>query len=103
MIKIRVTLICLIVLLLFLVAGVAWAGSSDNYAVEWWVKSGGGAPAASVSGDITLNGALGQTAIGNSTAGSNYVLGAGYWSARGPYAGATLEEGIYLPLILRNS
>lgn len=100
MIKTRIALASLIVLLLFLLAGVAWAGSSANYAVEWWVKSGGGAPATSGSGNIALNGSLGQTAIGDSTsAGSDYTLGAGYWYG-------TAVEGlrpVYLPIILRGA
>ncbi len=102
MIKIRVTLASLIVLLILLMASVAWAGSSATYAVEWSVKSGGGAPA-TTSGNVSLRGTLGQTAIGNSTStGDDYTLGAGYWSARGPF-GEPDALPVYLPVILRNS
>ncbi len=96
----RIIVLGLVILLTFLLSGVTWAGSSANYAVEWWVKSGGGAPAASGSGDITLDGSLGQTAIRASTsAGSDYTLGAGYWYG-------TAVEGlrpVYLPIILRGA
>jgi hypothetical protein len=84
-------------LLIFLLAGVVWAGSSAHYAVDWQVMSGGGAPAASGSGDVTLNGSVGQTAIGPSS-GGDYNLAAGYW-----YGAEKEEEGaVYLPLILRS-
>ena len=91
----RVLRIGLLVLPLLLLASIAWAGSSANYAVDWQVLSGGGAPAA--GGGVTLNGTLGQTAIGSSSI-SNRVLGAGFWYGLG--------EGVfelYLPLVLRNS
>lgn len=94
MTRTRIALAGLVALLLFLLAGVVWAGSSANYAVEWWVMSGGGAPAA--SGAVALNGSLGQTAIGPS-AGGDYDLGAGYWYGLGGRA-----YPVYLPIILRN-
>ena len=87
-------LLALPLLLMILLAGVVWAGSSDGPAVDWQVLSGGGVPAA--GGGVTLNGTLGQTAIGFSSVGTR-VLGAGFWYGVG--------EGIfeiYLPLVLRN-
>ena len=86
----------LVALLLLLLAGAAWAGSSANYAVDRSVLSGGGAPAESSSGAVALNGSLGQTAIGSSTS-PGATVGAGFWYGLG--------EGvyeIYLPLTLRN-
>ena len=77
-------------------AGLAWAGSSDGATVDWSVLSGGGAPAASGSGRVTLNGTLGQTAIGFSS-GSGSTLGPGFWYG----LGKGVYE-IYLPLTLRN-
>ena len=74
----RIPLASLVVLSVLLLGGVVRAGSSDSYAVEWWVMSGGGAPAVSGSGNVALNGSLGQTAIGPS-AGGDATLGAGYW------------------------
>ena len=97
MIKARITLASLAVLLLFLLAETA---SSAGFAIDWWVFSGGGAPA-STTGGVSLNGSLGQTAIGPSSNGSTVILSAGYWSG----VGALTPEGgpIYLPIILRSS
>ncbi len=86
----------LFLLLTSLLAGVVWAGSSANYAVDWSVLSSGGAPVSSSSGAVTLNGTLAQTAIGWS-GGTRGSLGAGFWYGVG--------EGtytLYLPLVLRN-
>lgn len=92
----------LVIWLIILMVSVVSAGSSANYAVNWWVMSGGGAPAASGSGGVALNGSLGQTAIGDSaSAGGGYALGAGYWSGQGPAPGSE-EWWIYLPIVLRN-
>ena len=76
------------------VAGVVWASSSDGTTLDWSVLSGGGAPAS--SGDVTLNGTLGQTAIG-SASGPGATLGAGFWYGLGEGA-----YEIYLPVTLRN-
>ena len=86
----------LAVLLVFLLAGAAAAGRAGEYAVDWQVLSGSGAPAASASGLVLLNGTLGQTATGSSSS-AGVTLGAGFWYGLG--------EGvyeIYLPLTLRN-
>jgi hypothetical protein len=91
----RIGLLALLLLLMSLLAGAVWAGSSDGPAVDWEVLSGGGAPAA--AGGVTLNGTLGQTAIGLSSAGTR-VLGAGFW-----YAAGKGVYDIYLPVVLRNS
>jgi hypothetical protein len=78
-------------------AAVAWAGSSTHADLFWQVLGGGGAPAASGSGQVALNGSLGQTAIGVSfSTGGDTVLRAGYWPG-------TAEAGweILLPIVLR--
>lgn len=94
--KTRILAFSLAILLILLLVGVAWAGSSANYAIDWWVFSGGGAPASSSS--VSLNGSLGQTAVGLSSS-SNVSLNAGYWrSALAPPPDNNL---IYLPVILR--
>jgi hypothetical protein len=99
MTRTRIPLAGLVVLSVLLLGRVVWAGSSDNVAVDWWVMNGGGAPAVSGSGNVALNGSLGQTAIGPSAStGSEYALGAGYW-----YGTAPGERYIYLPVILRGS
>jgi hypothetical protein len=91
----HVGLLALLLLLTILLAGAVWAGSSDGTAVDWSVLSGGGAPAA--GGAVTLNGTLGQTAIGPG-ASTHADLGAGFWYGLG-------EGGyrLYLPVVLRNS
>jgi hypothetical protein len=93
---VRVGLAALSLLLLagLAMASIVWAGSSANYAVDWSVMSGGGAPVA--GGAVTLNGTLGQTAIGPSAA-THGSLGAGFWYG----LGAGIYE-VYLPLVLRN-
>lgn len=94
--KTQIFLAGLVALLLLLLAGVAWAGSSVHYAVDWQVLSGGGAPALSTSGNTSLNGTLGQTAIGLS--GSSYgSLSAGFW-----YSAGEAAHQIYLPGVFRN-
>jgi hypothetical protein len=91
--KAQMAALGLVALLTLLLVGVAWAGSS---AVDWQVMSGGGAPSESGSGNVTLNGSLGQTAIGPSAAGG-YDLSAGFWygAARGG------GQSVYLPVILK--
>ena len=97
--KMRITALGLGILLAILLAGLAvagavWAGSSDGTTLDWSVLSGGGAPAS--GGAVTLNGTLGQTAIGAST-GTGATLGAGFWYGLGEGA-----YEIYLPVTLRN-
>ena len=90
----HVGLLALSLVLLMLLAGIAWAGSADGRAVNWHVLSGGGAPV--TGGVVTLNGTLGQTAIGSSS-GTGAAVGAGFWYGLG--------EGvyeIYLPVVVRN-
>jgi hypothetical protein len=97
--KTHLAALSLAALLVVLVAGVAGAGQSASYAVNWQVLSGGGAPAS--AGSVSLNATLGQTAIGPSTS-TNYQLGAGYWFENmGGLApgGATL----YLPIIVKGA
>jgi hypothetical protein len=84
-------------LLICLVAGTAWAGQSAHYAINWQVLSGGGAPAS--AGTISLNGSLGQTAIGPSTS-TSFNLGSGYWFE--VVSGEPGTHEVYLPIILRN-
>ncbi len=71
-----VILVC--ILALGATAGLAWAGSSSNYAIEWQALAGGG-QAAESRGGVRLNGTLGQPITGAST-GSEVDLTAGFWS-----------------------
>lgn len=96
MTRTRVALAGLGVLLLLLVAAAAWAGSSANYAVDWQVLSGGGAPAVSGSEAVSLNGSLGQTVVGVASSASSELC-AGFW------CGTAIEYSVYLPLVLRNA
>jgi hypothetical protein len=95
--KIGIVSLSLAALLVVLVAGAAGAGQSASYAVDWQVLSGGGAPAS--AGGVSLNGSLGQTAIGPS-ASTGYSLGAGYWFEQ--VAAGPGNSRIYLPIVLKN-
>ena len=83
----------LAVFLIILVVGVAVAARSASFTINWQVLSGGGAPAAS-TGNVSLNGSLGQTAIGSSSSAS-YSLNAGYWLKAPGYK-------ILLPVVMKN-
>jgi hypothetical protein len=94
MTRARAFRIGLLALPLLLLVSIAWAGSSNGTTVDWSALSGGGAPVA--GGAVTLNGTLGQTAIGSSS-GPGATLGAGFWYGVG--------EGLYrlyLPVVLQN-
>lgn len=95
--KIRLISISLLALLLLLLATGALAANTSQYSVNWQVLSAGGAPAASDSGHITMNGTLGQTAIGSSS-GSQATLWAGFWHS---LKQAVLD--LFMPLILRGN
>jgi hypothetical protein len=86
----------LTILSLSLLASLMWIGVAEGQAgssIPWRVFSGGGAPAG--AGNISLNGSLGQTAIGRFSTPAD-TLGAGYWYAR--YGGLILRR-ISLPIV----
>ena len=86
--------------LILLSVGVVRAGRSANYAVDWQVFSSGGAPGA--VGNVTLNGSLGQTAVGPS-AGGDVSLSAGYWTGVGPVAPSPPADWFtFLPVVVRH-
>ena len=87
--------VLLLVLLLLLAAGGALAAASASYSMPWHVLSAGGAPAESSSGDVSLNGTLGQTAIGSSS-GSHTSIWAGFWHSLGE-----VLKDLFMPLIRR--
>ena len=87
--------VTLLVLLLLLLASGALAASSANYSMDWQLLSAGGAPAASSSGHVSLNGSLGQTSIVSSS-GSHASLWAGFW-----YRLKKAWADVFLPTILR--
>jgi hypothetical protein len=92
--RIQIAAFGLVILLVLALGGVAWAGSSASYAINWQVLSGGGAPVS--GGNISLNATLGQTAIGPSSS-TGYGLSSGYW-----YGSAGGPSTIYLPVIFGN-
>jgi len=96
MTRTRLALAGLMVLLLSMIAGAAWAGSYNGIVLDWFVLGGGGEPAESSSGNVSLNGTLGQTSIGSSAA-IQGELSAGFWYGLGKG-----EATIYLPIVLKN-
>ena len=72
----------------------AWAMSSTNYRLDWFVLPLGSGGGASSSASYAANFTIGQTATGLS-AGPSYAAGLGYWT------GVAAHHTIYLPLTLR--
>lgn len=66
--------------------------SSDNYAVPWVARWGGGGLTSSAN--YAVNGTVGQGAIGW-TESANYGVGTGYWY------GVLLDKLTYLPVIFK--
>jgi hypothetical protein len=67
-----------------------------SHSLDWDVIAAGGAP--STSGNISLNGTLGQGITGVSTdSGDAIILWAGYWTR-----GSQNLYRLYLPLVLKN-
>jgi hypothetical protein len=71
----KIQAIVLIGLLCLLAAGAASAQSSENYALNWGIVSGGGSEMTSAS--YAMQSTVGQ--IATETASENYQLEAGYW------------------------
>ena len=65
--------------------------------ISWWVIGGGGG--SNTVGNISLDGTVGQWAVGSGTSGSTH-LGSGFWGG-GSAAGAPDQYPIFLPVILR--
>jgi hypothetical protein len=87
----KITFMLRLVLLLALAVAVVALASGPGPSIDWWVLGGGGGGGGGVS--VSINGTLGQTAIGSATTGSTR-LGSGYWYAMQPYT-------ILLPMIVR--
>lgn len=92
--KKRRTIILLSLLVAALVATVAQASSSTNYAINWDVVARGGNAMASTN--YAIQSTASQTAIGPGNSG-NYQVGAGYW-----YGVSAFQFKIYLPIVFRN-
>jgi hypothetical protein len=67
--------------------------------IDWWVIGGGGG--SGTAGGTSLDGTIGQWAVGSGTSGTTQ-LGSGFWGG-GSAAGPVDESQIFLPLILRQS
>lgn len=88
----------LMMVLVLIVTGAAVASYIGTITIDWSVLSGGGAP--STAGDVTINGSLGQTAVGSSSSGSGTTeLGSGFWY------GTTTDSTrlLFLPLVLHGT
>ena len=91
----HIPMILLALLILFLVNGVL-AASSVQYSIDWQSMNAGGAPAESGSGHISMNGSLGQTAIGPSS-GSQTTLWAGFW-----HSIQQALTDLFMPIVMRS-
>ncbi len=92
--KARLVSVGVLVLLLLCISG-AVAASINQSSITWQVLSAGGAPAASTSGHFSMNGSLGQTAIGPSSS-DQATLWAGFWHS--------LKEALinaFIPIVVR--
>lgn len=77
-----------------IVAGMVLAEGAPG--IGWWVIGGGGGSLS--AGGTSLDGTIGQWAVGSNTKG-NIEVGSGFWGGGGsspPVSG----PGIYLPLVL---
>jgi hypothetical protein len=80
--------------ILLALASIAFAQISSNYDLSWHVIGGGIGQMESTG--HTLQGTLGQPAVGLMTS-SGHTLCCGFWCEESG------EFGVYLPLVLRNS
>jgi hypothetical protein len=87
--KARIAFICLAVVAVLSLGGVALASSLATAAIDWHVFSAAGAPAAGAQ--ISLNGSLGQPIAGPASSAS-VSLQAGYWQR-------AVGSQWYLPLV----
>jgi hypothetical protein len=91
MTKIRKWMILGVLFVSLLLVGTALAQGS----MDWWVIGAGGG--SGTVGDTSLDGTIGQWAVGSGTSGTTQ-LGSGFWGgggAEGPVG------GVFLPVLLR--
>jgi hypothetical protein len=81
--------------ILLLLASTSLAQGGSSYDLSWWTVDGGGTVSSSGAG-YALSGAIGQpdADVWN---GNGYTLVGGFWG------GASVEYGIYLPLVLKGN
>ena len=85
-------------LVLAVLGGTAFAQTGDGFDLSWNVVGGVGGVGPLEGSGFSLDGTLGQTAIGPAI-GGDWLLGQGYWYAMGPVTPPRFE--IYLPLVFR--
>ena len=90
----RLLLMIIVVLVTFALASSVLAMSSQHYAIDWMVISGG-AGGSTASENFFADVTVGQTAIGQ-TSSAGYKVGLGYWY------GAFRKWLVYLPVTLRD-
>ena len=81
-------------LALALLGGTALAQTGDGFDLTWHVMGGAGGVGPLTGDGFSLNGTLGQTAIGPAT-------DSGWWVGQGYWYGAEVAFGVYLPLVLK--
>lgn len=95
----QITSLALLVIAVLVATGIAWAEAPSGNDLRWHVLAGAGRDSASPAHSI--NGTLGQFAIGPAAApGSAHAIGSGYWY--GSQATPT-TYGVYIPLLLRGA
>jgi hypothetical protein len=83
------------VFLVLLLTVTAFAMSSANYRLDWFVPLSGGGGGKSNSTSYLVDFTIGQAAAGVASS-SNYDVGLGYWYGIGN------QPKLYLPVIIRN-
>ena len=95
-----IVLLFMLAVLLFLATLVSAA--SNAFSLDWWSVDGGGG--SSQSGDLTLDGTIGQPDAGRRMTGGDFSLVGGFWGVASP-SGSDGPPGyfgaIYLPLLSR--
>ncbi|MBE9508276.1 MAG: hypothetical protein IMY86_09530 [Chloroflexi bacterium] len=79
-----------------LLVGMALA-APNAHSIDWWVIGGGGG--SGTAGTISLDGTIGQWAVGSGTSGATQ-LWSGFWGGGGAAGEVDLYQ-VFLPLILR--
>jgi hypothetical protein len=93
--KSKYVIFLLVLALLLALASDAFAMTSTNYRMDWFVPLVGGGSGASSSTNYKANFTVGQTANGASSS-PNYAVGLGFW-----YGADVCLSCLYLPLIQR--
>jgi|YNPNPStandDraft_1061719.scaffolds.fasta_scaffold79449_2 hypothetical protein len=90
----RTGALLLSLLVLAVLGGTAFAQTGDGFDLSWNVMGGAGGVGPLEGSGFSLDGTLGQTAIGPA-AGGTFTVQQGYWY------GAEVAFGVYLPLVFR--